>query len=414
MRRCYLHIGTHKTGTSTIQRVLAVQPQRLAEAGFFFPCTGQLEPDSGQHGLAAQTNSPGHAALIDSLIDEITASRQQVILSSEEFSHMLWNNPLGFQHLVDRLTDIGQKVVVVLYLRRQTDYLESNYLERLKSRFCLDFLTYAHTRLRHDLAEFPLDYAQLISRLDGIHGIDLVVRAYDAVRESSVVDDFLKVIGWPASVPLAEERVNTALALVESLKNFCRAQQQRTLSESEERVIELIASGLPSRPRMDSATRRIIVQHYARSNREVATRFDLSALLEEPQPERTFGEWRGLGGEPPPDHGTVPRATLDHLFSPDFVAILRPLAERFGATDTALATAQALAIERYAEIEALRAQFGATDTALAQAQALAIERYGEIEALRAQLGRAESALGSRHGIMKALGTRFRSLLRRGI
>lgn len=384
MRRCYLHIGTHKTGTSTIQRALSLQPDRLAEAGFFFPCTGQLEPNSGQHGLASLTNPPSQTALVESLLDEVAPLKQHVILSSEEFTRMLWSNPLGLQYLIDQLATVAQKVVVVLYLRRQSGFIESNYPERLKSHFCLDFATYAHTRMQHELAEFTLDYVQLVSKLDGIHGIELVVRSYDALREFSVVDDFLDVIGWPAGIRLAEERINTAPALVESLKNFCRAQEQRTLTEVEERVIELIASGSASRPRMDRATRRAIAQHFDSSNRQVAARFGLPALIEEPPPERTFGEWSGLGSAPPPDHDAVPSATLDHLFSRDFVTILRPLSERFGATHAALA-------ESRTQVK---------------------ELHAEIAALRMRLERAEAALASRAGSFKAFGTRLRSLLRR--
>lgn len=398
MRCCYLHIGTHKTGTSTIQHALALQPQRLAEAGFLFPRTGQLEPDSGQHGLAERTTSPGGKALIEQLLAEIAATPHHIILSSEEFSHMLWSNPLGFQHLVNRLSSVVDKVIVVLYLRRQPDYIESNYLERLKSRLCLDFSTYARMRMQHDLAEFTLDYAKLIGKLDRIQGIELVVRAYDAVRESGVLSDFLDVIGWTAHVRLADVRVNTAQSLVESLKNFCRAQERRALSDAEERVIELIASGLPARPRMDRATRRALVQHYYASNREIAARFGLAALMEEPPPERAFGEWCGLGNEPPPDHDAEPGATLDHLFSRDFVTVLRSLAERFGATEAALAETQTLAKERYTEIEGLRARLDRTDAALAEMQTLAKERYIEIEALRARLNRADAALGAQHRV----------------
>lgn len=393
MRCCYLHIGTHKTGTSTIQHALALQSDRVAEAGFVFPRTGRLVQNSGQHGLAQQTNSPEQSARVESLLVEISGVPQHVILSSEEFSHMLWVNPSGFQHLIDRLLSVVERVVVVLYLRRQSDYIESNYPERLKSRFCLDFSSYVRTRMQHDLAEFTLNYAQLTSKLDDIRGIELNVRSYDALDRTSVVGDFLRVIGWPVGIPLAEARVNTALALVESLKNFCRAQQQRELSEPEERVIELIAAGLPARPHMDSGTRRAIVQHFDESNRMVAARFNLPALMEEAPPERRFGEWLGLGSVPPPDHEAMPAATLDHLFSRDFVTMIGSLAERFGAMDGALAEAQRLAIERFAETATLRTQLDRTETALADAQRLATDRFAEAQALGAQLDRTQAALG---------------------
>jgi hypothetical protein len=392
-RCCYLHIGTHKTGTSTIQHALALQSDRVAEAGFIFPHTGRLTSDSGQHELAQQTNSPEQSARVESLLAEIAAVPHHVILSSEEFSHMLWVNPSGLQHLIDRLSTVVERVVVVLYLRRQADYIESNYPQRLRSRFCLDFSTYVHTRMQHDLAEFTLNYAKLTAKLDDLRGIEMVVRSYDALNQVSVLNDFLGVIGWPADIPLTDARVNAAPDLVESLKNFCRAQQQRELSEPEERVIELITSGLPARPHMDSATRRAVVQHFDESNRLVASRFDLPALLEEAPPERRFGPWLGLGSAPPPDHAALPSASLDNLYSRDFVTMVATLAERFGAMDVALAEAQRLATERFAEMKTLRAQLDRTEAALGDAQRLATGRNAETNALRAQLDQTQAALG---------------------
>ncbi|WP_156443739.1 hypothetical protein [Burkholderia savannae] len=364
-RHCYLHIGTHKTGTSSVQDSLTRAPQQLEEAGFYFPRTGQWESGSGQHGLAVQARSNAHDALVEALIREIETIPHHIILSSEEFSHMLWRNTAGFQHLVDRLSGIADKITVILYLRRQPDFIESNYLERLKSRFHLGFSTYAHARMHHDLAEFPLDYRKLIERLDHVRGIRIEVRAYDSASKPGILQDFLGVIGWPSNVPLAESRINGSLPLVESLKNFCRAQEQRELTESEERLIELISLSLPPRPRMNGRTRRALVQRYAESNRELAERFGLPSLMETPESNDPLDADVELAIDDtlaamPDANG----ATLDHLFSSVFLDIVRSVAERFGATQAALAQTQLLALERYAEIEALRARLGRAEAEL--------------------------------------------------
>jgi hypothetical protein len=364
-RCCYLHIGTHKTGTSSIQRALALQPEKLAEAGWFFPVTGQWDRDSGQHGLAARKSSTSQRALLDSLISEISAIPQNIILSSEEFTCMLWHNPAGFQEMVDRLSNTVDQITVVLYLRRQTDFLESNYIERLKSRFCLDFSTYVRMRMHNDLAEFPLDYMKLVNRLTDIKGINIVVRAYNDLGQQSVLSDFLRVIGCPEKVQFGEKRVNVSPSLVESLKNFCRAQRQRGLSDEEERVIELLTLHLPERPRMDPATRRMLVQHFAPSNHALAMRFGVTALVEEISAERALGTWCGLNGEPPPDQDSLARATLDNLFSLHFVDIVEAVATRFARTEAAREQAQALAWQRNTEIEALRAELLAAQATLA-------------------------------------------------
>lgn len=360
MRRCYLHIGTHKTGTSTIQLALAQQPERLAGAGFHFPLTGRLDPDSGQHRLALPAPADTLHALTDSLIDEIRGTPHHVILSSEEFSHMLWRRPAEFQRIVDRLSEVVDEIVVILYLRRQTDYIESNYQERLKSRFCLDFAAYADARLTLDLAEFPLDYTKLLAQLDRITGINTVIRSYESACVPSVLADFLHVIDWPARFELHEERINASTPLIEQLKNFYRAQQQREATPAEERLLELIGQHLPERPHMAAATRNRIVEHFSASNAEVAGRFGLDALREEASLPREFGTWCGLGHAPPPDHDDMAASTLDHLFSRDFISIVEPVADCLGMTQSALEHTQSLARERQHTIDELERRLETT------------------------------------------------------
>lgn len=355
MRRCYLHLGTHKTGTSSIQRSFTQVPLSLSNAGFHFPNTGRWTADSGHHGLATVAGNDLEAR-IDALIDEITPLPHHIVLSSEEFTHMLWRNAQGFQRLVDRVLTVVDRVTVILYLRRQADFIESNYVERLKSRFRLGFSAYAFARIHEDLAEFPLDYRRLIDVLDHVHNIDLDIRSYDRIRTSGALPDFLSAIDWPAGHSIEESRINESLPIAESLKNFCRAQFQRTLSDSEEKAIELVALSLPARPRMDVRTRRALTRQFDACNRELATRFPLASIVETmaDENESRFGDWTGLGDEAPPHQDSLWVVTLDQLFSRTFIEILSKVSERFGATEDALAKAQALALERYAQIETLQ------------------------------------------------------------
>jgi hypothetical protein len=366
MRRCYLHIGTHKTGTSSIQRSLAQAP--LPEAGFYFPNTGKWTTDSGHHGLASAASSVEHDALVDSLIEEISLVPYDIVLSSEEFTHMLWRNAQGFQRLIDRLLTVVDSVTVILYLRRQTDYLESNYLERLKSQFRLGFSAYAFARIQEDLAEFPLDYRRLIDVLDRVQNIDFNVRSYDGVRKSGVLTDFLFTINWPEEHPIEECRINESLPIVESLKNFCRAHFQRALSNPEERAIELVAQSLPARPRMEAKTRRELIQQFDACNRELSARFPLTAILQTipDENEYKFNEWTGLGDEAPPHQDALWRVTLDQLFSRTFIEIVGGVSERLSATEAALENAQALALERYAQLETLQQVLAQTQQAPSQ------------------------------------------------
>ena len=51
-RSCFIHAGTHKTGTTAIQRFLAGNRETLARAGFYYPRSGCWHPEfPGHHNL---------------------------------------------------------------------------------------------------------------------------------------------------------------------------------------------------------------------------------------------------------------------------------------------------------------------------------------------------------------------------
>ena len=103
-KRVLLHVGTHKTGSTSIQWGLTHARDMLANAGICYPLAGSPEQwRFGQHDLAwsqirRATHLPGNitggrtfdeggrAALWQTLREEIDASNAHtIVLSSEEF-----------------------------------------------------------------------------------------------------------------------------------------------------------------------------------------------------------------------------------------------------------------------------------------------------------------------------------------
>jgi len=48
----FVHIGTHKTGTTSIQNFLRNHATSLNECGVFVPKSGTLDENSGHHNIA--------------------------------------------------------------------------------------------------------------------------------------------------------------------------------------------------------------------------------------------------------------------------------------------------------------------------------------------------------------------------
>jgi hypothetical protein len=132
MSKIILHIGTHKTATTTIQNTFAANRAVLARHGLDYPELGRVP---GHHGLVmkwlylpevyALTGGPEAAW---ARIGAMARAGRTVFLSSEEFSRGLPQPRVDFRELRRYLEPFAE-LQVVCTLRDQLSYLQSIYLE---------------------------------------------------------------------------------------------------------------------------------------------------------------------------------------------------------------------------------------------------------------------------------------------
>lgn len=106
-KKLYLHIGTHKTGTTALQVFLSKNDRRLQDTGFLFPKSGRIGTFSGQHNIAWELNGdPCFDKALGNLAElsqEISSSGcHNICLSSEDFEY-LYRKPESLQHLKETL-----------------------------------------------------------------------------------------------------------------------------------------------------------------------------------------------------------------------------------------------------------------------------------------------------------------------
>ena len=142
-KKCFLHIGTHKTGTTALQHFLRVNKQRLQERGVLIPVSGCIDPNSGHHNIAWELNGDdrfqGGYGTLDDLCAEISGSDcHAVVVSSEDFEY-LYSRPEALVALKHRLNDVGCQVEVIVFFREWGEYIISLYGELLKHGLDLSF-----------------------------------------------------------------------------------------------------------------------------------------------------------------------------------------------------------------------------------------------------------------------------------
>lgn len=126
----YLHIGTNKTGTSSIQAFLSQNPELLAQNGFLYPHTGRDYTYKAAHHPFAELGRsfPRHMAeQADKMVQEAEGQNlDSIILSSEAF------HTVHASIVAQALR--GHEVQIIAFLRPHLEYYSSWYREAVKSK----------------------------------------------------------------------------------------------------------------------------------------------------------------------------------------------------------------------------------------------------------------------------------------
>jgi hypothetical protein len=222
-----LHIGTGKTGTTTVQDVLGRSRATLAEHGTLYPRTfGRfrhtrfgffVQPDAelvsspewvrAGHGHTDPTEF--RRAMRRRLRRELTPDVRRILLSDEG----LYRRSAAAVDRVRRFADArGGSVRVVVYLRRQDEHVASNYQQVVKGGEVARMTSWAGT----DLSP-TYDYHRNLTRWrDHLSPDAFVVRPFEPDRfvGGSLLDDFLDAagIGVPSADLAPAQRRNESLS----------------------------------------------------------------------------------------------------------------------------------------------------------------------------------------------------------
>lgn len=123
-RRLYIHVGPHKTGTTSIQRGLVANREALKALGYHYPEVGFIY--DGHHNLVFDINAMDKFVPVlgglEQLVEFAKGSQGHIILSSETFDNIVTRPPL------EKLkTALGEwfDIHIIGYLRPQTELLQS-------------------------------------------------------------------------------------------------------------------------------------------------------------------------------------------------------------------------------------------------------------------------------------------------
>lgn len=211
-RTLFIHIGLHKTGTTSLQRFLFQNQKQLHAAGLYRPNTGADNgPNSwGHHTLARSLNekSTGKFQLWTDLRKECRGE-QQVVVSSEVFSLVF--EPKDLLIVIRKFEKWN--IRIVCYVRNQDQYLESLYNHSVKAVGETADIESFLKRVRR-----RLNYRAYLTALDKTFGAsNIILRPYEPESlQGDICADFLTAIGMemPDGIGRKTETLNPGLTSI--------------------------------------------------------------------------------------------------------------------------------------------------------------------------------------------------------
>ncbi len=240
-RTALIHVGAHKTGSTSLQTLFTRHRAELRQQGILYPLTGvRPNPDEIDSHTNVAWELRGHAhfdpasGTLDQLIEEIEASEcPKVLLSSEEFA-CLFDQPEELGRLKKSLEGAGFAPHICLVLRDPDEVAESLYITLAGYGLDVSFAEYSHIVTQEGRFSTPdniycFDNAVLVSSFVDVFGEDAVTCVeYDA---SDAVRPVLSAHDWFFHGALASSeldiRYNTTVSRVEELRSTIRSAESK-------------------------------------------------------------------------------------------------------------------------------------------------------------------------------------------
>ena len=220
--QCWLHIGTEKTGSTSIQTFLAENRPALRVRGWLYPRTTGIRAhhDLVAYSLDDERDDDIRRAkegeqfsldafrrhLIESLENEIAASGASTLALSNERLATRLLRPTEIARIKGLCDRFAQKTRVIVYLRNQPDFLVSRYTNVIWEGGTRDFDFRGRTAIA--------DYGLLLDRWGHAFGKEnLFVRRFEPADfpDGDLIADFTRSVGLDARGLPTPPRTNPSL-----------------------------------------------------------------------------------------------------------------------------------------------------------------------------------------------------------
>lgn len=295
-RTFFLHIGTEKTGTTSIQSFLSENRSRLEEQGIFYPRSPGNHNHTALTVYALRKTKQGSIRRSSGVFDpeQVTIFRDRFVeaLDKELGTSTLPTVVFSNEHLSSRLSEDSEvarikklcdtyagRTKIIVYLRNQVDFLVSSFGTGIKSGSTRRF-PFPLTKRRLG----TMDYCELLDRWQKAFGREnMIVRRFAPAHfvDGDLFSDFAAQIPFDASGFTRSEPRNEGLGARELafLREFNarvpRWIDGKVLNPEHANIVKAVAKLRGESPRL-TVSREIataIMQQFEDSNRRIAAEY---------------------------------------------------------------------------------------------------------------------------------------------
>jgi len=186
-----IHIGRHKTGTTSIQNFLALNEELLLNRyGIYYPDIGRDPLMKYHHPIFrdwAENKKNLDLQLINKFIENAKRkSASRILLSSE----ILSRDSITETKWIQLKEAFNEEILIIVYLRRQDKYLQSMYAEEIKAGLIKSQSTIKDTKTNLDYFQFLAPICRTFTRNR------IIVKSFDrAIKKLGLYKDFVKNLG---------------------------------------------------------------------------------------------------------------------------------------------------------------------------------------------------------------------------
>ena len=299
--RAIVHIGTEKTGTSSIQHFLRTNRKVLQGHGYHFLqsagetnnwalpayCTEQSRFGEFHHFKEMESGLPSETFKRDFMINFEKEMRSlgkhihTVIISSEHF-HSRLRSEQEVDNFRKLMANFFQETDIFCYLREQAETCTSWYSTSMKSGNTYSFFDFVR-RCRPE--SYYFNYAKVLKNWEqhfGLNAVKVALFAREELLNGDLLDDFTSRIDLQLVGKLTKSMHNVNESLRPMGQALCRAlnmtlplsDRNQSVNELRDRCKEIIIHRMTGKGQeIEFATRQVIYENFRESNEELRIKY---------------------------------------------------------------------------------------------------------------------------------------------